>query len=36
VLRNGKTIQIAALSFRAGMAPALFKAALEVAGQRGR
>jgi hypothetical protein len=36
VLRNGKTIQIEALSFRAGLAPALFKAALKVAGQRGR
>ena len=36
VLRNGKTIQIEALSFRAGLAPALFKAALKVAGHRGR
>ena len=36
VLRNGKTIQIEALSFRADLAPALFKAALKVAGQRGR
>ena len=36
VLRYGKTIQIEALSFRAGLAPALFKAALKVAGQRGR
>lgn len=36
VLRNGKTIQIEALGFRAGLIPALFKAALKVAGQRGR
>jgi hypothetical protein len=36
VLRNGKTIQIEALSFRAGLVPALFKAALKVAGQGGR
>jgi hypothetical protein len=36
VLRNGKTIQIEALSFRAGLAPSLFKAALEVAVQRSR
>jgi hypothetical protein len=36
VLRSGKTIQIEALSFRAGLVPALFEAALKVAGQRGR
>ena len=36
VLRSGKTIQIEALSFRAGLVPALFKAALKVAGQRRR
>ena len=36
VLRSGKTIQIEALGFRAGLVPALFKAALKVAGQRGR
>lgn len=36
VLRNGKKIQIEALGFRAGLIPALFKAALKVAGQRGR
>ena len=36
VLRNGRKIEIWALSFRAGLAPALFKAALKIAGQRGR
>ena len=36
VLRKGKTIQIEALSFRSGVVPVLFKAALKVAGQRGR
>ena len=36
VLRNGRTIQIEALSFRPDIAPALFKAALKVARQRGR
>jgi hypothetical protein len=36
VLRTGKTIQIEALGFRAGLLPALFKAALKVASQRGR
>jgi len=36
VLRSGKTIQIEALSFRAGLVPALFKAALKVADQRSR
>ena len=35
VLRNGKTIQIEAISFRADLTPALFKAALKVAGRRG-
>jgi hypothetical protein len=34
VLRNGKTIQIEALGFRAGLVPALFRAALKVAGRR--
>jgi DNA topoisomerase VI subunit A len=36
VLRNGRKIEIEALSVRAGLTPALFKAALKVAGQRGR
>jgi hypothetical protein len=36
VLRKGRTIQVEALSFRAGLVPALFKAALKVAGRRGR
>lgn len=33
VLRSGKTIQIEALSFRANLLPALFEAALKVAGR---
>jgi DNA topoisomerase VI subunit A len=36
VLRNGKKIEIEALSFRADLTPALFRAALKVAGQRRR
>jgi hypothetical protein len=37
VLRNGKKIYLEALSFRAAdLVPALFTAALKVAGQRGR
>src|SRR5262245_60372197 len=36
VLRNGKKIEIWALSFRPDIAPDLFRAALKVAGQRGR
>ncbi|MET0554439.1 MAG: hypothetical protein ABW221_15450 [Vicinamibacteria bacterium] len=34
VLRSGKTIQLEKLGFRAGLVSALFKAALEVAGQK--
>jgi hypothetical protein len=36
VLRSGRTIQIEALSFRAGLMPALFKAALAVATRKGK